>query len=103
MPHENRPTHGLPNTGEFIDGFGNRAYVYAVGNPEVASKKNRYARAHQKGSGFGLVTIDTEAKTYLIESFRFLVDATDGQPANQFPGWPVSIHQKENNGDNAIL
>ena len=103
MPHENRPKHGLPNTGEFIDGFGNRAYVYAVGNPEVASKKNRYSRAHQKGSGFGLVTIDTKAKTYTIDSFRFLVDATDGKPTNQFPGWPVTIHQKENNGDNTIL
>ncbi len=102
MPHENRPKHGLPNTGEYIEGFGNKAYVYAVGNPEVATKKNRYQRAHQKGSGFGLVTIDTEAKTYRLEAFRFLVDATDGKPGNQFPGWPVTIHQKENRGENEI-
>jgi hypothetical protein len=102
IPHENRPQHGLANTGEFIDGLGNRVYVYAVGNPEVASKNNRYERAHQKGSGFGLVTIDTKAKTYHLEAFRFLTDPTDGKEANQFPGWPVTIRQAENKGENVI-
>ena len=102
MPHTARPEHGLPDTGQYVDGFGNRVYVYAVGNPEVGSKKNRYELAHQKASGFGLVTIDTDAKTYLIESFRFLIDPTDGKASNQFPGWPVTIHQRENAGDNVI-
>ena len=102
MAHQNRPVHGLDNTGEYLDGFGNKIYVYAVGNPEVGTKKNRYEKAHQKGSGFGLVTIDTEAKTYLIESFRFLIDATDGKAENQFPGWPVTIHQQENGGANLL-
>ena len=102
MPHENRPKHGLANTGEFLDGFGNKAYVYAVGNPVVGKDKNRYKKAHEKGSGFGLVTIDTEAKTYTLDAFRFLIDPTDGNPENQFPGWPVTIHQKENGGENVI-
>lgn len=102
MPHEHRPAHGLPNTGEFIDGFGNKVYVYAVGNPIVPKGKNRYETAHQKGSGFGLVTIDTGNKTYHIDSFRFLVDPTDGNPDNQFPGWPVTIQQKENGGENVV-
>ncbi|HUG66310.1 MAG TPA: alkaline phosphatase D family protein [Pirellulaceae bacterium] len=102
LPHENRPSHGLPNTGEYLDGFDNRAYVYAVGNPEVGTEKNRYDLAHQKGSGFGLVTIDTEAKTYKLEAFRFLCDPTDGRGDNQFPGWPITIHQQENAGDNVI-
>ncbi len=102
MPHANRPNHGLENTGEYLDGFGNKIYVYAVGNPVVGQDKNRYKKAHEKGSGFGLVTIDTEAKTYALDSFRFLIDATDGKESNQFPGWPVTIHQKENGGDNII-
>lgn len=102
MPHENRPQHGNANTGEFVDSFGNFAYVYAVGNPEVGDKRNRYELAHQKGSGFGLVTIDTQAKTYTCESYRFLIDAADGDPDNQFPGWPITIHQSENAGDNRI-
>ena len=102
MPHQNRPAHGRAHTGEFDDGFGNKVYVYAVGNPEVASKANRYQRAHQKGSGFGLVTIDVKARTYSIDSFRFLIDATADKPDNQFPGWPVTIHQQENAGDNRL-
>ncbi|MCR9202173.1 MAG: alkaline phosphatase D family protein [Planctomycetaceae bacterium] len=102
MPHENRPQHGLEHTGEYLDGFGNKTYVYAIGNPVVGTSKNRYQKAHEKGSGFGMVTIDTQKKVYLIESFRFLVDATDGDPNNQFPGWPVTLHQAENAGDNKL-
>lgn len=102
MEHTNRPKHGMAHTGEYKDGLGNKVYVYAIGNPKVASKKNRYERAHQKASGFGLVEIDTKAKTYNIHSFRFLIDATDGNPENEFPGWPVLLHQRENGGDNVI-
>lgn len=102
MPHQRRPKHGLPNTGEFLDGFGNKIYVYAVGNPEVGRDKNRYRKAHEKGSGLGFVTIDTQAKTYHVEAFRFLIDATDGNPENQFPGWPLTIHQVENRGQNRL-
>lgn len=103
MPHVNRPQHDLPNTGEYLDCFGNKAYVYAVGNPEVGKKKHRYQLAHQKGSGFGVVTVDTNDKTYKCEAFRFLCDATDGNTSNQFPGWPLTIHQQENIGENRIV
>lgn len=102
MPHANRPKHGQENTGEYLDGLGNKAYIYAVGNPQVGKAPNRYDKAHEKASGFGFITFDTEKKTYFIESFRFLIDATDGKPTNQFPGWPVTIHQKENRGENLI-
>lgn len=100
-PHRNRPRHGLPHTGEFRDPLGNRVYVYAIGNPEVGSALDPYERAHEKSSGFGLVTIDTEAKTYRIEAFRFLSAADSGNDA-QFPGWPVTLHQDENAGRNRI-
>ncbi len=102
MEHQNRPSHGHENTGEYLDGFGNKVYVYAVGNPEVGTAKNRYDKAHQKGSGLGLVTIDTEKKTYHLDCFKFLVDATDGKPENQFPGWPVTLHMDENKGENRL-
>ena len=102
MPHDNRPAHDIPNTGEYTDGCGNLVFVYAVGNPEVGNKRGRYNRAHQKGSGFGFVTFDTDAKTYQIDSYRFLVDVTDGQASNQFPGWPVTLHQAENKGENRL-
>ncbi len=102
MPHTNRPKHGHGDTGEYLDGLGNKAYIYAVGNPKVGKAPNRYDKAHEKASGFGFITFDTDKKTYFIESFRFLVDATDGKPTNQFPGWPVTIHQQENRGENLL-
>lgn len=98
MPHANRPAHGLPQTGEYLDGLGNKVYVFAVENPLVGKNPDRYRQAHEKGSGFGFVTFDTLKKTYFIESYRFLVDATDGKPGNQFKGWPVTIHQQQNGG-----
>ncbi|MFZ9839342.1 MAG: alkaline phosphatase D family protein [Opitutaceae bacterium] len=102
MPHARRPKHGLPHTGEYRDGFGNPIYVYAVGNPEVGRAPNRYVKAHEKGSGFGFITFDPERKTYTLESYRFLIDPTDGKASNQFPGWPVTIHQSENRGENRL-
>lgn len=72
------------------------------GNPEVGKAPHRYVRAHEKGSGFGFITFDTVKRTYTLDSFRFLIDATDGNPFNQFPGWPVTIHQTENRGENRL-
>ena len=48
------------------------------------------------------VTIDTDAKTYTLDCFKFLCDATDGKESNQYPGWPITIHQAENKGENRI-
>lgn len=102
MPHQNRPEHGHDHTGEYLDGFGNKVYVYAVGNPVEGKAPNRYDKAHEKGSGFGFVTFDTGKRTYTVEAFRFLIDPSDGKPGNQFPGWPVTIQQAENIGENVI-
>ena len=102
IPHANRPRHAQTDTGEYLDSFGNKVYVYAVGNPEVGKAPNRYDKAHEKGSGFGFITFDTAKKTYTVESFRFLIDAADGNSANQFPGWPVTIQQRENRGENIV-
>lgn len=103
MEHTNRPAHGLPNTGEYLDGFGNKVYVYAVGNPVPDDpRKHPYERAHMKASGFGFVTVDTEAKTYALDAYKFKIDATDGNPDNQYPGWPVTIHMEENAGVNRL-
>ncbi|HAB15245.1 MAG TPA: twin-arginine translocation pathway signal, partial [Verrucomicrobiales bacterium] len=100
--HENRPGHGLPNTGEYVDRFGNQVYVHAVGNPQVGKAPNRYEKAHEKGSGFGFITFDTDKRSYVIEAYRFLIDVTDHDPDNQFPGWPVTIYQAENRGENIL-
>lgn len=101
LPHKNRPAHGLAQTGEYLDSFGNKIYVYATGNPEVGKSGNRYVKAHEKGSGFGFITFNTQKLTYTMSAYRFLVDVTANED-NQFPGWPVTIHQKENRGENIL-
>ena len=102
IPHANRPAHGLEQTGEYQDSFGNKIYVYAVGNPLEAKSDNRYMRAHEKGSGFGFITIDTAHRTYTMDAYRFLIDVNDKNADLQFPGWPVVVHQEENAGNNRL-
>lgn len=96
LVYSNRPEHGRPHTGEYLDSFGNKNYVYAVGNPEVSQSSHRYAIAHEKSSGFGFIRFDTENKTYTMEAYKFMVDVGDGNQNNQFDGWPLTIHQADN-------
>lgn len=100
--YENRPAHDLPNTGEYEDSFGNLIYVYAVGNPEGSNHPHRYQRAHIKASGFGVVRVDTDDRVYTVESYRFLVDVTDDNNDDQFPGFPHRIKQMDNYGRDAV-
>ncbi|GLS82447.1 alkaline phosphatase D family protein [Paraferrimonas haliotis] len=96
LPHSNRPDHNLANTGEYLDAFGNKMYVYAVANPIAATASNRYLKAQQKGSGFGVIRFNTEEKTYQIEAYRFLANLLSNDDSNQFAGWPVTIAQQGN-------
>jgi len=102
IPVKNRPAHGLPNTGEYKDAFGNLNYVYAIGNPgnyKVVS--NRYQLAQDKSSGFGMVIFDKEQRNITMESYRFLADVSGKEPGNQHPGWPFTINQFDNYGREA--
>lgn len=94
----NRPDHGLPHTGQFLDPFGHPTYLHALGNPTALDGVNRYVRAHNKSSGFGLLRLDTDARTIRMEGYRFLADVDDPTVDNQFPGWPVTVGQLTNYG-----
>ncbi|MEX2566978.1 MAG: alkaline phosphatase D family protein [Cyclobacteriaceae bacterium] len=99
LPYTDRPSHGLPNTGSYKDVFGNIHYIYAVGNPEDEfSKDNRYKQAQSKSSGFGLITFNTQERTIKMEAFRFLADKDKPTAYDQFPGWPLTISQTDNDG-----
>lgn len=98
-PFTDRPAHGLPNTGVYRDIFGNVNYIYAVGNPkDEFGDKNRYIQAQNKSSGFGIITFDTQARTIRMEAYRFLADKDKPAPDDQFPGWPLTIDQSDNDG-----
>jgi phosphodiesterase/alkaline phosphatase D-like protein len=98
LPYDNRP-HGLANTGEYQDGFGNPMYVRAIGNPPIddgapADAPGPYKKAHRKASGFGMARFDKAKRTITTEAYQFYAGLTDGGEGRQFPGWPVTVEQK---------
>lgn len=95
-PVQNRPAPGLPDTGEYRDGFGNRMTVYAVGNPAGKNRQPVLELLHDKASGYGLVRFHKPTRTIEINCYRLIFDAANEQPGDQFPGWPRTITQAEN-------
>ncbi|HXI00396.1 MAG TPA: alkaline phosphatase D family protein [Sphingobacteriaceae bacterium] len=99
LPYTDRPSHNLPNTGCYKDVFGNENYVYAVGNPaDKYQDNNRYKRAQNKSSGFGLITFNTKLRTIQMDAYRFLANKDKPGLNDQFPGWPLTINQTDNDG-----
>ena len=98
-PARNRPEPGLPNTGEYRDGLGNRVTVYAIGNPEPTNRRESpETLGHDKASGFGVVRFDKRAREITMECWRLLVDVENPRPGDQFPGWPKTIRLEDNYG-----
>ena len=67
----NRPEGGLPNTGDYYDGFKHPITVYAIGNPTLPYREGRIYTAHDKASGYGLVRMDQAKRKLTIECWRF--------------------------------
>jgi alkaline phosphatase D len=100
-PVLDRPEHGHSNTGRYEDSFGNRNYVYAIGNPGkvVQDNTSRYSNAQIRVAGFGMITFDQVERTIDIDSWRFLADVESPHPLrDQFPGWPLTLSQFDNLG-----
>lgn len=100
-PIVDRPEHRYSNTGKYTDAFGNKNYVYAIGNPGEISidRKSRYNQSQLRASGFGMVIFDQKDRTIEIESWRFLANVDNSNPIrDQFPGWPLRITQFDNLG-----
>ncbi len=101
QPVVDRPEHNYPNTGKYTDAFGNKNYVYAIGNPGkiTVDKDSRYTHAQIRSSGFGMVTFDQQSRDIDIDAWRFIADVENPNPIrDQFPGWPFRINQYDNFG-----
>lgn len=104
IPVVDRPEHGYPNTGKYPDAFGNKNFVYAIGNPGTVTsdKDSRYNQALIRSSGFGMVTFNKVERTIEIDAWRFKADVENPNPVrDQFPGWPMKISQSDNFGKGA--
>jgi alkaline phosphatase D len=85
---------GDPNTGNFIDSFGNKMRVLAVANPNMSWKEfnagqvDWYVSTADRSipsEGYGIVRVDQNAGTAELECWP-----RDADPAkdSQYPGWP---------------
>ncbi len=100
-PVLDRPEHGYSNTGKYTDAFGNKNYVYAIGNPgtNTIDPESRYNHAQIRSSGFGFVTFDQKERNITIDAWRFNADVENSNPIrDEFPGWPKTISQFDNLG-----
>jgi len=90
---------GAKNTGDFEDGFGNKMTIMAVANPYKSGFEP--ARIYDRGTGYGIITFDKEARTMKIECWPRNVDPITN-PDGQYDGWPLTVSQKDNYARKAV-
>ena len=84
-----------PWTGKFRDGFGNHLTVHAVSNPRQTPFEPK--RLHQRMPGYGILRFDRKTHDIRIECWPRAVDPK-GKGAKQYPGWPLTIRQRDGYG-----
>jgi hypothetical protein len=98
-PERELPEGALEHTGRYTDGFGNRITMEAYANPDPS--RRRYDRFRAQGAGFGVVRFNKRTREITMECWPRGCDVTD--PAcEQYPGWPITIDQEENDGREAV-
>lgn len=97
-------THGknyLPGnplyTGDYRDGFGNLLSVHAVSNPIISNHEP--AALYDRAPGYGIIRFRKQTREITVEVWPRWVDPSKPD-AQQYPGWPIKIHQFDNFGGN---
>jgi hypothetical protein len=98
-PGKNRAPGAPENTGDFLDHFGNPMTVLAVADGAVTPRPGLMPMLHDRASGLGLVRFDKRTRTITFECWPLQADVS--QPGTQFPGWPVTVGQLDNDGRKA--
>ena len=85
---------GDPNTGNFIDCFGNKMRVLAVANPNMRwadfneGQVDWYVSTADRSipsEGYGIIRVNQKERTALLECWERNTNPATGE---QFPGWP---------------
>ena len=88
---------GDPDSGDFVDTFGNRMRVLAVANPRLSHAEFEQgnkgwgkflADRELKSEGYGLVRVRHREKVFRLECWPW--DARPGTD-EQFQGWPYEL------------
>jgi len=95
-------------TGEFFDAFGNKINIRAVANPKShldlteEEKIRGRTELYRKASGYGIVKFDKSKRAITIECWPRYTDPDDPSTGEQYHDWPITIHQYDNYGRDAI-
>ena len=92
-PGRNRKPGSPRNTGEYLDGFGNKITVHAVSNPMAVEAEPK--ALHQRAPGYGIVTFNRETRKITMASWPRWVDPAKPD-AKPYDGWPITIGQFDN-------
>ena len=87
-----------PYTGNYRDGFGNRIHILAVANPAHYYGKTTYEGTgllHDRGPGYGIIRFNKVNRTTTFECWPLYASPAHGA---QYPGWPMTIRQTQNDG-----
>lgn len=91
-----------PNTGNFVDTFGNKMRVMAVANPKIShadfqqgttvSWGKFIADRNLKSEGYAIVKVNHQTEQFTLECWEH-----DANPATdqQFAGWPITLPFKK--------
>jgi alkaline phosphatase D len=101
QPIKNRPAK-LPNTGDYIEGLGNKVTVHAIGNPAEKNRPGIENTLHDKSSGYGILRCDPARQTFTMECWKLQFDAKNPRPEDQFPGWPMTVSIDDQYGRKAV-
>ncbi|MEO7650744.1 MAG: alkaline phosphatase D family protein, partial [Bryobacteraceae bacterium] len=92
-PGGNRKPGAPRNSGEYLDGFGNKVTIHAVFNPQAVEYAPR--PLHQRAPGYGIIVFDRATRKITVTNWPRWVDAT-AAGAKPCPGWPITIDQTDN-------
>jgi hypothetical protein len=87
----NREPGAPRNTGDYLDGFGNRMTVLAVSNPFRHGIEP--ADINDRAPGYGIITFDRLERTITLANWPRWVDPK-APGAKPYPGWPITIRQQ---------
>lgn len=90
----NNQREGAPrNTGEYLDGFGNRVTVHTVFNPAGVNAEPKIV--NQRSPGYGIIELNraTQEVTFAVWPRWLDASAADARPCE---GWPIPVRQVDN-------
>jgi len=92
---KNRAPSMDENMGEFLDGWGNKVTMHAVANPGGKPSGHQPAALHDRMPGYGIIRFNQETRKIEMSNWPRYATVGKGSP---YPGWPITVTQKDNYG-----